>query len=883
MSNAPSAATTTLRKSLFWRFALLTTSALVLFALGYLQFGMRPVVARLADSQFEIAAAKVAAGLRRSLDPAEVLLTLVQSWSDSLDFDESDPAAFNRLVQPLLDQSDQFTSVVAGDSEGRGWMLLELPDGARMNRFTDIPSRGDEQIFVDWAADGSMQTRRERTDYDPRQRPWYLGAMDAGPENRVSWTDPYVLFTTRDPGITASIRITHSNGVDHVIGIDLKLLDVSCTAARVPVSSHGFALVLTSDHRLLALPQGPFELSDDDVRRLALQPVSALQSPVLDAALRGWEREQAAAGVFDFLAVGEPWLASFQEFELGEQVFWVGVFAPEVDFVPAWRPLAQALLAMFALILLASFLYALRYTRRFSEPLESLAAASQKIARLDFQSGGTVESSIREIQQLAVAQDQMRGMLENYRSTVEAHSAELQEQIDALRAAEAKLEYLSQHDSLTGLPNRLLLNDRLVEAIKRARQLNKMVAVLFLDLDRFKAVNDSQGHPMGDQLLKLVAQRLQTDLRESDTLARLGGDEFLLLAEDINSHADAQSLAEALLSAVRNALVIDDRSFRLTGSIGISLFPDDGDDPVDLIRNADSAMYQAKAEGRNSYCFYTREMTLQLVSRMQVEEALHSAIADNQFRLHFQPQVDLRDGSLIGAEALIRWVHPQRGMVPPAEFIPLAEESGLIVKIGAWVLKESVRQWREWADQGIRIPRLAVNLSVNQLQPDSLPGLIERVLATWEVPAEALELEITESIFLQSADAFAVLMEIGRTGVNIALDDFGSGNSSLAYLKKLPLARLKIDREFTADIGHDRDGETVVRAIINLADTLGREVIAEGVETPEQKDFLLRHGCAYGQGYLFATPLSAEQFARWWRARQDAETAAAADQNSPSS
>ncbi len=867
-------ATTPLRKSLFLRFAWLTTGALILFALGYLQFGLRPVAERVANSQFVIAAAEVDAALRRDLDPAQTLLVLARSWALSAQFDESDPAQFNRLAKPLLAQSEQFTSVVAGSSDGRGWMLLELPNGAWMNRFTNIPERGDQQLFVDWAADGSQRTRLERADYDPRQRPWYRGALQSA--GRVHWTDPYVLFTTRDPGITASIQMETADGSAQVLGIDIKLLDVSRAAALVPVSANGFALVLTSDGRLLALPPGPLARTDEDVRALALQPASALGNPVVDAGIGLWERAgRPTADVLSYRTAGQSWLASFREFRRGEQVFWVSVFAPETDFVPDWQPLAHALLLIFALTLLVSFLYALRYTRRFSEPLESLAAASSRIAKLDFRAAEPVHSGIAEIQELTVAQDQMRQMLHNYRDTVEAQSADLQQQIDALRAAEGKLAYLSQHDPLTGLPNRLLLNDRLANAVQRAERRDGRVAVLFLDLDRFKSVNDSQGHPMGDRLLCIVAKRLSSELRAGDTLARLGGDEFVILAEDLVSADDAQALAEKLLDALSSSLTVDGRSFRLTGSIGISLYPDDGADPVELIRNADSAMYQAKAQGRNTHCFYTRDMTLQLISRLQLEEALHGAIAREEFVLHYQPQLNMRDGRVIGVEALVRWMHPQRGLVAPADFIGLAEESGLIGRIGAWVLEESCRQWRDWEQQGIRVPRIAINLSVKQLHREALAALIRRVLSATGVPAEVLELEMTESIFLESPDAFGILLEIGNSGVSFALDDFGTGYSSLGYLKKLPLARLKIDREFTADIGNDRDGETVVRAIIKLAATLGREVIAEGVETDQQVQFLLDHGCTHAQGYYYAKPLSAEQFSLWWAERQPSLAGAA--------
>lgn len=309
---------------------------------------------------------------------------------------------------------------------------------------------------------------------------------------------------------------------------------------------------------------------------------------------------------------------------------------------------------------------------------------------------------------------------------------------------------------------------------------------------------------------------------------------------------------------------VDGHAFHVTGSVGISLYPDDGQDPVTLIRNADSAMYQAKAQGRNAFRFYSEEMTSRAVARMQLEESLHLAIGRGELELHYQPQVSMPDGQLVGAEALVRWRHPQKGLIPPDVFIPVAEETGLIGAIGEWVLEESSRQWAEWARRGRLLPRIAVNISVKQLQGHALAAQISRVLHHDRLPASALELEVTESFFLESPEALEMLLEIGRTGVSFALDDFGTGYSSLGYLKKLPLARLKIDRGFTRDIGRHSDGEAVVRVILGLADTLGREVIAEGVETREQAEFLQKHGCRHAQGYLYAKPMPAADFLEWW-------------------
>lgn len=858
-----------MRKSLFLRFALLVTIAVALFGVGYVQFGLRPVVTQIAESHFSAAAEKVNASLERLFTPVESWIGVARQWAVSTPFDETRPEDFNRLFMPILQETPQLTSVVAGTNDGRGWLLLQRADGAWMNRFTNIPLRGKTQKFIDWAADGSRNLRLEEKDYDPRERPWYKGAMEALAQDETTfWTDPYIFFTTGDPGISGSTGVVLPDGVVLALGMDIKLSDISRATSQITVGKQGYVMVMTADGRLLGLPQQSAAIEDGQIRAMSLQPIASLKNPVIDEGMALWQSEgQPNGGVMRYITSGEAWLTSFREFHLGKQIFWVAVFAPEADFIPAWRPMANVLMGIFTAALALSFLLALRYTRRFSEPMELLAASSARIAQLNFQDDQPIHSDIKEIRQLTRAQEKMCKMLDDYRRTVDSQAKNLKQQIAALRGAEARLEHLSQHDPLTGLPNRLLLNDRLATALPRAERHGTQLAVLFLDLDRFKEVNDSQGHPAGDQLLRAVAQRLEIGLRKSDTLTRLGGDEFVLLAEEIGSAADAENIARKLLKELAVPFDIENRSFHLTGSIGISMFPADGSEPVALVRNADSAMYQAKAQGRNTFRFYSEEMTLRAVERLQMEEALHQAIRRGEFELHYQPQLNLRDGRLIGAEALVRWRHPEKGLIAPGDFIPLAEETGLICPIGEWVLEESCRQWSAWAQQGFVLPQIAVNWSVKQLEAGNLLALITAALEKTGMPSSRLELEMTESFFLESPAALEMLLEVGKTGVSFALDDFGTGYSSLGYLKKLPLARLKIDRGFTREIGQNPDGEAVVNAIIGLAKALGRDVIAEGVETTEQASFLILNGCEQGQGYCYARPLPAPAFIEWWSAR----------------
>ncbi|MBK8162282.1 MAG: EAL domain-containing protein [Gammaproteobacteria bacterium] len=434
--------------------------------------------------------------------------------------------------------------------------------------------------------------------------------------------------------------------------------------------------------------------------------------------------------------------------------------------------------------------------------------------------------------------------------------------ISDAKEAEARLEYLAYHDSLTELPNRILLLDRLKHAMDKAERSQTMVAVLFLDLDRFKHVNDSLGHAAGDQLLQQVTSRIHAVCRDDDTLARIGGDEFVLVMEDLKDAANAAYMAERVIQSLEKSFQIGDHDIAMTISIGISIYPADGNDVTVLLRNADAAMYQSKEQGRNTFKFYTQELTEKAMERIQIEEHLRRALENGELQLHYQPQIRLADGRLIGAEALVRWKHPEWGMVSPARFIPVAEESGLIVPIGEWVMHRACSQAREWLDQGYDFSRIAVNIAGPQLQRADFLGMVRRVLADTGLSPRCLELEITETFIMgQSRTVVPVLESLRELGVQLAIDDFGIGNSSLAYLKKLPIDRLKIDRTFVSGLPDDEDDAAIARSVIGLAHAMQLEVIAEGVETTAQRDFLVRERCNEVQGYLFGKPMAASEFA----------------------
>jgi diguanylate cyclase (GGDEF)-like protein/PAS domain S-box-containing protein len=435
-------------------------------------------------------------------------------------------------------------------------------------------------------------------------------------------------------------------------------------------------------------------------------------------------------------------------------------------------------------------------------------------------------------------------------------------EITERRRAEERIEYQAYHDSVTGLPNRLLLMDRLTQALVHAHRHQRRLAVLFLDVDHFKLVNDTLGHAGGDRLLRSVAERLAACVRADDTVARVGGDEFMILFSDLERSDHAPRLAEKVLQALEPPFGIEGETVYVTASIGMALYPEDGEESDVLVRNADTAMYRAKEAGRNNYQLCTPGMNTRALERMSLESGLRRALERDEFILHYQPIVDLASGRWVGAEALGRWQHPQRGLLPPDTFIPLAEESRLILPLGDWVMHAACAQLRRWRDAGLDRLRMSVNLSMRQLQQKDLARSVEAALNQSRVPPGALELEITESVAMHNVEwTKTVLRALRDMGVRISIDDFGTGQSSLSHLKHFPLSTLKIDRGFVRDIAVDPDDEAIVKAVIALAHTLKLVVVAEGIETDAQLAFLAEAGCEEGQGYLFCAPRPASDLA----------------------
>jgi len=427
--------------------------------------------------------------------------------------------------------------------------------------------------------------------------------------------------------------------------------------------------------------------------------------------------------------------------------------------------------------------------------------------------------------------------------------------------ADRKIRHMAYHDALTGLPNRMLFMDRIDQAISRAQREKGRFALLYIDIDHFKVVNDSMGHAAGDQLLNVVSHRLTDVLRKTDTVARLGGDEFTIIIEALEEAEHVIPVAKNILSSLEQPIEINQKQVHVGGSIGIALYPDDGDSFGTLLKNADTAMYRAKEQGRQTFQFYEREMSLKAMQRLDLENQIRNALKNEEFIVYYQPKVNLVSGQCHGMEALVRWQHPEKGLIAPLEFIPLAEETGLIIQLDEWVMRAACQQFKKWKTAGYPLNNLSVNISARHFKEGSLLDKCKKLIEETQLSAKYIEIELTESALVDNhSNAKTILNEIHQLGVKIALDDFGTGYASMSYLKEFPFDTVKLDRSFVQDLPADRESSAIVKAMIQLADALQLNVVAEGIETEQQKYFLSDHGCIHGQGYLWSKPLCAKEF-----------------------
>lgn len=477
--------------------------------------------------------------------------------------------------------------------------------------------------------------------------------------------------------------------------------------------------------------------------------------------------------------------------------------------------------------------------------------------------GSELRATQGELSKEKAALSEQVGQLQQANQQLLVATLEAQSLAKEIELARIQAAHMAQHDALTDLPNRVLLNDRLAHAIDLARRHGNQFAVLFLDLDGFKHINDSLGHAVGDKLLQLVAKRLTLAVRSSDTVCRQGGDEFVILLAEIEHPEHAAKTAQKILAALVASHCVNQLDLHVTTTIGISIYPDDGCDADTLIKNADTAMYHAKASGRNHYQFFEQNMNIMAVKRQSIESGLRYGLERQEFVLHYQPKIDLNNGTIVGVEALIRWQHPEHGFLLPAQFVPVAEECGLIVPIGRWVLREACRQAQAWLHAGLGPITVAVNTSALEFYAKDFFESVRHTLNDTRLDPRLLEIELTESVLMRDAELTnVVLRSLGALGIKLAVDDFGTGYSSLSYLRQFPIDTLKIDQSFISQVGVNPDDDTIVSAVINMGKGLKRCVIAEGVETPQQYEFLRARQCDEAQGFYFGKPAAPEVLAK---------------------
>ncbi len=498
------------------------------------------------------------------------------------------------------------------------------------------------------------------------------------------------------------------------------------------------------------------------------------------------------------------------------------------------------------------------------------------LTRYSMRMGQLVERHMASAALIAARQAAEREAADARQAKLEIEIANnaLREEMEVRLGTQSRLAYLASHDPLTALPNRILFSGRLSSEMETSRADGRRLALLYIDLDNFKDVNDTLGHAVGDTLLQQVSVRIASELRSGDTVARLGGDEFAVLQVGLSGAAQASALGERVIGALGEPFDIDGRTIFIGASIGVTLFPDDAQ-AVDLLhRNADLALYRAKSEGRNCCHFYNASLNAEVHRRAFLEQALREPSVLSQMQLLFQPQIDLRTAKVTGVEALLRWRHPEQGMIPPEEFVPLAERTGLIIDIGAWVLRESCLQAMRWRNSGVPPLTIAVNVATAQFRFGNMPRLVAAVLAETGLPAALLELEITETGIMHDMHVAAeTLVSLHHQGVGLAIDDFGTGYSSLSYLRKLPVDRIKIDRSFVNDVTTSEDAAIIATTIVELAHALRLQVVAEGVETAAQAKFVRESGCAFAQGHFYARPITADALPELLNRAMDLELA----------
>jgi diguanylate cyclase (GGDEF)-like protein len=634
--------------------------------------------------------------------------------------------------------------------------------------------------------------------------------------------------TTGRPVVVISVPILDQQSrVERIVHLSLRLSDnrfLSTLFQKIELGSGGYVYLIDRNGRLLSHPDKT-RIGEDVTRNEVVQEI-------INHKRSGYQQVTNTRGV-----LMDASYAYIPEVGWGvvAQVPDEMIYEPLQSFRKHLWKLAAAV------FLLLSGVTAL-YARQIIRPIRKLYIAVDQVAKGNYETDIRNVSSSKEIEEL---------------------TNRFNEMLYTIRDAREQIQYQAYHDPLTGLPNRILAADRLGQMLAHAQRTRTKVAVLFLNLDRFKGINDSLGHSIGDRLLREVAERIAGCVTENDTVSRIGGDEFLLMIPDVTQVQDVMSVVQEILQVLNVPFHLDQHELFLTASIGISFYPDDGEEIGQLITNADIAMHRAKKQGRNTSQLHTPAMNQQAAERLLLENHLHKAIERQEFLVYYQPKIDLFTGKLVGMEALVRWNHSIWGLVSPAKFIPIAEDSGLIGPIGEWVLRTACAQTKRWQEEGLTPVRIAVNLSAHQVEQSNLVETVQRILEETGLEPRYLELELTESILMQNTESVnETLHRLRDMGISIAIDDFGTGYSSLSYLHSFPITCLKIDQSFVRRIegSGDRTDGVIAKAVIALAHNLDLEVVAEGVEDKHQMEFLREEGCSFAQGFLFSKPLPSEEF-----------------------
>ncbi len=702
--------------------------------------------------------------------------------------------------------------------------------------------------------------------YDPRNRPWYIVPQQA---DRPAWTDIYAWVNPPTLAITLGQPYYDPSGkFQGILATDLTIAQISDFLRTLRIGKSGQTFIFDAAGWLIATSANelPFTMVEDTPQRIHTKDSSDLLTRATVkyliehfGSLTNIDAEQTLY----FKINGEKHFLNISFLQDEHGLNWIGaIVVPESDFMSEVNANNRtSILLCFGALGLATTL-GICTSRWITRPIRQLIEASQAISTGYFNQVKVVKG-VRELDALTFSFNQMAEQLQISFRDLERANQNLEQEIVERQQIGQKLEYNALHDPLTDLPNRTLLMERLEQVIKRIRrEENYLCAVLFIDLDRFKIINDSLGHQIGDLLLIAIAQKLTSIVRETDTIARLGGDEFIALLEPISQIKDAINIAERIIKELQSPFYLEKRQVFTAASIGIVLSSKEYSQADDILRDADIAMYRAKSRGKARYEMFDQEMYNLAVARHKLENNLRHALDRQEFQVYYQPIISLDNEKIVGFEALLRWQHPEQGLISPAKFLPIAEEIGLIVPIGEWILHSACQQMALWQTQISTASQLkmSVNLSAKQLQDPNFLGAVKRVLTQTGLEGKSLQLELTESMLMENLKALTTLLwQLKEEGIELSIDDFGTGYSSLSYLHRLPIDNLKIDRSFIKSIGKEKDGRNIVATIINLAHQMEMTTIAEGIESPKQLDRLQFLGCEKVQGYLFSRPVPSDQ------------------------